>query len=183
MKENDLIIKKAANGDKEAFRIIVEQYKNLVYAVCKNIVKDTYEAENLTQETFLQVYKSLHKYEYKGFKNWIGRIAVNKAIDYKRRLVSKQENEIKYIDEMEYLPDNKASIQDRLIEEERKREVICCCNELPHKYKSVIKKFYIENKSYKEIAAEENISTKTVETRLYRGKSLLRKKIEEVEDT
>ncbi|MCY6369911.1 RNA polymerase sigma factor [Clostridium ganghwense] len=183
MKENDLIIKKAANGDDEAFRIIVEQYKNLVYAVCKNIVKDPHEAENLTQETFLQVYKSLHKYEYKGFKNWIGRIAVNKSIDYKRRLASKQENEIKYIDEMECLPDNKALIQDRLIQEERKREVICYCNELPLKYKSVIKKFYIQNKSYKEIAAEENISIKTVETRLYRAKNLLRKKIEEVEET
>jgi DNA-directed RNA polymerase specialized sigma24 family protein len=50
---DDIIIKKAAKGDKEAFRIIVEHYKNLVFAACYKIVKDPHEAENLTQETFL----------------------------------------------------------------------------------------------------------------------------------
>lgn len=178
--DEESIIQDVINGNEDAFRIIVDKYKNLIYVICKNIVKDPQEAENLTQETFLQAFQSLHRYEFKGFKNWIGRIAVNKSIDYKRKLLKRYEKEISYIEEVENVPNDEPSMQDRMIEDEERKKLLYFCGKLPDKYRIVIHKYYMENKSYREIAVEENISVKTVETRLYRGKKLLRENFREV---
>lgn len=180
MSIDDLIIKKAAAGDKEAFRLIVEQYQNLVIAACINILRDFQEAENIAQETFLQVYRSLPQYRYEGFKTWIMRIAVNKALDYKRKKVRRKENEIISIDSVSFIEDGSLKVDDILIKDEKRQELLEKCNKLPSKYSSVIHKYYYLNKSRSEIAAEENISEKTVDTRLYRGRKLLKDMIKEV---
>jgi DNA-directed RNA polymerase specialized sigma24 family protein len=74
MEPEELLIKRVINGDQEAFRSIVEKYQNLVFAICLNIAGQRQEAENLAQETFLQVYRSLPRYRNQGFKAWIGKI-------------------------------------------------------------------------------------------------------------
>jgi len=71
MIDHDNIVRRAVQGDQEAFRSLVDEFKNLVYVICLNVIHDHYEAENLTQDTFLQVYRSLPKYEYRGFKPWL----------------------------------------------------------------------------------------------------------------
>jgi RNA polymerase sigma factor (sigma-70 family) len=176
------MIRKAAQGDEQAFRMIVEQYKHFVYAICKNIIKDPHEAENLTQETFLQVYKSLRNYQYKGFKTWIGRIATNKSIDYKRKLMTRQKQEIQPIEEMEQIPDDTPSVQEKILKNEEKEQLNVFLSELPQQYQTVILKYYAENKSYQQIAKEEHVSIKTIETRLYRGKKLLKYRFEEAKE-
>ncbi|SHH86755.1 RNA polymerase sigma factor [Clostridium grantii] len=177
---DDIIIKKAAKGDKEAFRIIVEHYKNLVFAACYKIVKDPHEAENLTQETFLKIYKSISQYRYEGFNTWVMRIAVNKAIDSKRKMIKIKEREINNVEVINFIKDPKLSVQDQLIKKEEAQQLIACCNELPDKYSKIINLYYIKNKSCQEIALEESINVKTVQTRLSRGRKLLKDALEGV---
>lgn len=177
---DDIIIKKAAKGDKDAFRIIVEQYKNLVFAACYKIVQDPHEAENLTQETFLKIYKSLSQYRYQGFKAWVMRIAVNKAIDSKRKMKKIKEREINNVEVMDFIEDPKLAVQEQLVKKEEAQQLALCCKELPEKYSEIINLYYMENKSCKEIAFEQNINIKTVQTRLARGRKLLKDRLEGV---
>lgn len=180
MNQEDILIKKAAMGDVEAFREIVENYKNLIYSICFGILRDSHEAENAAQETFIQVYRSLTKYEYKGFKTWIGRIATNKSIDFKRKLQREASINALSIDDI-YNEDisDKNSLEDEILKKFEAKYIMNKCKTLPDIYKRIIEKYYIQEKSYAEISKEELISIKTVESRLYRGKKLLREIIKE----
>lgn len=146
------------------------------------MVHDHFEAENLTQETFLQVYRSLPKYEYRGFKTWLSRIALNKAIDYKR---ANSRVKIQNVDltEIENVADDIMPVPDIIIQQQEKKFLGECLQKIPKHYESVIRKSFGEHKSNKQIAEEENISIRTVETRLYRGKKVLRECFEELEKT
>ncbi|UWG99286.1 RNA polymerase sigma factor [Dehalobacter sp. DCM] len=148
--------------------------------ICLNVVHDPFEAENLTQDTFLQVYKSLPTYEYRGFKTWLSRIALNKAIDYKRKLAKTKGRERLGLAEIENLADERAPVQEIIIKEEEKVLLDQCLKKIPKHYETVIRKTYQDNKSSRQIALEENISIRTVETRLYRGKKILRECFEEM---
>ena len=177
--DHDIIVQRAVNGDQEAFRSLVEEYKNLVYVICLNVVNDHYEAENLSQETFLQVYKSLPKYEYRGFKTWLSRIAMNKALDFNR---ARNRVVVESVDftEIENVADDRLSVSDIIIQEEENALLGECLYKIPEHYGTVLRKSYQENKSCKQIAEEENLSIRTVETRLYRGKKVLRECFEEL---
>ena len=150
--------------------------------ICLNVVHDHYEAENLTQETFLQVYKSLPKYEYRGFKTWLSRIALNKALDYKR---SAGRIKIESVDlkEIENIADDRLSLTEEIIRQEESELLGECLRRVPEHYGTVLRKTYQENKTCKEIAQEENISLRTVETRLYRGRKVLRECFKELNKT
>jgi len=159
---------------------LVEGYKNLVYAICLNAVGDPFEAENLAQETFLQVYKSLPNYKFRGFTTWISRIALNKCIDFKRRTASRKNRETICLSDLNHIADEAMSVQDMLIEKEERELLDKCLKQIPEHYANVLRKSYQENKTCKQIAEEENISVRAVETRLYRGRKILRERFEEL---
>jgi len=181
--DHDQIIRRAAAGDEAAFRFLVEEYKSLVYSICFNAVRDYFEAENLTQETFLQVYKSLPQYAFQGFRTWIARIALHKAIDYRRSAAYKLREATVPLSEIERLQAENKEVQEILLEAEEKNLLAECLKRVPGHYEKIIRKNIQENKSCKQIALEENMNVRTVETRLYRGKQLLRKTYEELSKT
>lgn len=180
MESEEFIIKSVLDGRINDFEKIVQKYQSIVFAICMNIIKDPLEAENLAQETFIQAYKSLEGYKFKGFKTWITRIATNKAIDYKRKMKLSNSSNVIYIDELaDEIPENNLSLQETLIKKEEKEALRSLVAGLPDKYSTVIKKYYVQSKSYEEIAFEEGISTRAVESRLYRARSLLKDKWKE----
>jgi RNA polymerase sigma factor (sigma-70 family) len=81
------------------------------------------------------------------------------------------------------VPDSRISVQDLIVKEEEKALLAECLRRIPEHYGTVIRKSFQENKSSKQIALEENISVRTVETRLYRGKKILRECFEELSKT
>lgn len=183
METDDLLAKSASEGNTDAFRKIVERYQRLVYAICYNMIKDHQEAENLAQETFIQAYRTLTQYQYRGLKNWISRIAVNKSIDLKRKKAAGIESKVIYLEEMlETGAKQTDDIQEKLIRKEERSRILALCGRLPEKYDKVLKMYYFENKSYQEISQKEGISVKTVESRLYRAKNMLKKYWEEGEE-
>ncbi len=180
MDPDELLVKKAIKGDDDSFRSIVEKYQGLVYAICFNITGHRQEAENLAQETFIQVYRSLSRYENKGFKSWIGKIATNKAIDWKRKRRLENEGKVVYLEDIEEISTESNLIDDELIKKENTKKLLELCNKLPDIYSTVLIKFYIQSKSYNEISKEDGISVKTVESRLYRAKNAIRRQWKEV---
>ncbi|NLW39335.1 MAG: sigma-70 family RNA polymerase sigma factor [Tissierellia bacterium] len=179
MDQDIQLIKRVLAGEKAAFEKIVEKYKGYVFAIIFNFIKDYDEAENIAQEVFLQIYISLPEFKFDNFKGWISRVTANKAIDWKRKKKSKfREETMEY---MEAIADKESirefkTPEDLVIEKEYREKIRKVCKNIPPIYQNVIIKFYFQGKSYEEIAEEEGISVKSVASRLYRGRNILREK-------
>jgi RNA polymerase sigma factor (sigma-70 family) len=176
--EESLLIKEAIEGNEKAFASIVNTYKNYVLAIILNFIKDYGEAENVAQEVFLQIYTSLPTYNNQNFKAWIGKIATNKSIDWMRRKKARfreetSENTIELIDRT--VSDiNNPEIY--IVDKEKKEVLIGALKKIPEIYRVAIEKFYFQDKSYEMIAKEEDVSVKTIASRIYRAKILLKEK-------
>ena len=80
------IIKLILQGHKEKFRILVDQYQQMVFRTCIGFLHNDDDAEDLTQDIFIQVYKSLHRFKGEAaFSTWIYRIAINAALNRVRK--------------------------------------------------------------------------------------------------
>ena len=81
------IILRAKSGDREAFAILFEQYKNLVYKTAYLMLGETTEAEDALQEVFVQVYRSLSGFDHQkaAFTTWLYRVTVNYCLNRRRK--------------------------------------------------------------------------------------------------
>jgi RNA polymerase sigma factor (sigma-70 family) len=171
---DDELIEKARSGNDHAFRIIVEKYRNLVFHTVYGVLRNEKDAEDAAQEVFLKIYTSLPQYEKKGFTTWVTRIAVNHAIDIKRKKWRRHEEMHVEYEETSHAPPGEG-IELLVIKREKKQLIRERLNELPANYRVVVEGFYIEDKSYEELAAELNLKAKTVEVRLYRARQWMKK--------
>ena len=161
-------------GNDHAFRLLVEKYRNDVFRTVFAVLRDQKEAEDAAQEVFMKIYTSLPKYEYQGFKTWMTRIAVNHAIDVKRKQARRRE-EVADTLEQQALATPRDSVEKKIIEQDRRTLVRKKLNEVPENYREVIYGFYIAEKSYQQMAEEQNVQVKTIETKLYRARSWMKK--------
>ena len=170
--EHDVnLVRQILLGRRELFEQIVLEYQNLVFTVCLNIVRNVSDAENMAQETFLTAYSSLSAYRGGNFKSWLCRIAVNKSIDYRRKhsrfVIETPEVSAERVGE------SVEEVFERMERRERLEHILAA---LPDKYTSVIKAFYYSQLPVKEIARHMELPERTVETRLYRAKKLIRER-------
>jgi RNA polymerase sigma factor (sigma-70 family) len=161
-------------GNDHAFRLLVEKYRNDVFRTVFAVLRDQKEAEDAAQEVFMKVYTSLSRYENQGFKTWITRIAVNHAIDVKRKQARRREDVVDALDQQ--VPGSpKDSVEKVVIAEDQRRLVQKKLNEVPENYREVIYGFYIAEKSYQQMAKEQNVQVKTIETKLYRARNWMKR--------
>lgn len=185
MERESLLIKESIDGNEKAFASIVNNYKNYVFAIILNFIKDYGDAENVAQEVFLQIYTSLSSYNNDNFKAWIGKIAANKSIDWIRRKKARfreeaVENAIELIDSTS---SDKNSPEVFIVDKERKEVLSRALNNIPEIYRVVIEKFYFQDMTYEMIAKEEDVPIKTIASRLYRAKIILKEKWREENET
>ncbi len=148
--------------------ILIEKYKNNIYAVAFNICKNKYDAEDVVQDTFIQ-YLS-HKKDFQSeqhIRAWIIRVAINKAKN-KNNLFFRR-NSLPLEDYMETLT----------FESDESHELFEAVMKLPEKYRIVIHLFYYEDYSVQEIADILKITQSNVKVRLSRGRLSLRKTLKE----
>jgi RNA polymerase sigma-70 factor, ECF subfamily len=80
------IIERAQNGDEGMFEQLYRQHSRRVYAVCVRMVKDPAEAEDLTQEAFMLLFRKIHTFRGESaFSTWLHRLAVNRVLMCLRR--------------------------------------------------------------------------------------------------
>jgi RNA polymerase sigma-70 factor (ECF subfamily) len=83
------VIARAAGGDASAFQMLVEQHRSMVYRVAYQFAGNHYDAEDIAQDVFIKVYRSLPRFRQDSlFTSWIYRIAMNACIDHRRRQMS-----------------------------------------------------------------------------------------------
>lgn len=186
MISEELLIKRAVAGDEVSFNQIIEIYKNYVFAIILNFIKDYGEVENVAQEVFLQIYISLPDYDNDNFKGWISRITSNKSIDWIRKKKSKFKEETLELTEILVDESEKNTVEtpeQLLIKKEEREDLANVLNSIPDIYREVLEQFYFKEMSYEEIAKREDVSVKTIASRLYRGKNILREKWREGHET
>jgi len=94
-----ILIEQLKKGDESAFRTIVEKWQDMTYNTALGIVQNAEDAEDITQEVFVQVYQSINTFKGESrFSTWLYRITIAKALDHERR--KKTEEEICYCQEI-----------------------------------------------------------------------------------
>jgi len=170
----------AVKGDEKAYSELTQKYqKPLYFHVCK-MIRNSDFAEDLVQDIFLKAFKSLKNYKNDyAFSTWLYRIATNHTIDYLRK--KKLETLSIHADDSDdthatiQLADEDSFTDEPMIRRERKNKVHEAIGQLPEKYREVILKRHIEEKSYQEIAEEMDVPLGTVKAHIFRARELLYK--------
>ena len=89
--DDHILVRDLKNGEEDAFRYLVDQYQDKVYNTCISFVKNPDDADDLSQEVFIEVYNSINKFkEESKLSTWIYRISVNKSLQYIRKMKRKK---------------------------------------------------------------------------------------------
>lgn len=172
---DDVLIEKVKSGNDHAFRLLVERYKSHIYKSVYAVLLNQKDAEDAAQEVFLKIYHSLPQYGNQGFKTWITRIAVNHAIDMKRKHMRRQEDRMVEVESSNQKVAYTESTEDVALENELRQLVRNRLDELPDNYRDVMIGFYIKEKTYQQLAEEQHIQVKSIETKLYRARQWMKK--------
>ena len=184
MNENELI-KLILQGERDKFRIFVEKYQKMVFRTCMGFVHNKEDADDLTQEVFIQAYQSLPDFKMKStFSTWIYRIAVNASLNKVRRSAGTsffQRLESFFGSENQMAGQLTASDMDDpeniIIKQEHSLWLQKALDSLPENQRTAIVLSKYDDLSQKEIAEILNTTEGAVEALLQRAKKNLREKL------
>jgi RNA polymerase sigma-70 factor (ECF subfamily) len=173
-------------GETQLFSVIIDRYQAKVFSTALHYTHDHEDARDLTQEIFIKLYNNLQNYKGKAsFSTWLYRIAVNRCIDWTRKKKLQTVSAIydgseEEIDIYETIADSSWEPEETLIKQENMNFMRKVVDDLPEIYKTVIILYYFEDFSPQEISNITGVPRRTIETRLYRGKNLLKLRLEEL---
>jgi RNA polymerase sigma-70 factor (ECF subfamily) len=176
-----LLIADLCEGDETALAPLIEKYKRMVYRLAMQITKNHADAEDVMQETFLKVYRSIRTFRKDAaFETWVYRIAVNEALNFVKRRERRQERTIEATAETEFEADLRyrtTRASDPHVHAEKaelRRYVTEAVNSLSLKHRMVVILHEFEGLTHAEIASILNCSEGTVRSRLYYARKKLR---------
>lgn len=183
LKDKELVERFIA-GNEHAVEILINRHKNRVYTYIYLIVKNNQLAEDIFQDTFIKVIKSLQKgkYQEKGiFVSWVVRIAHNLIIDHFRkeknqRTYSNDDSEMDVFNSKKFSDD---TIEDELVSDQITRDVRKLIMHLPEEQREVVLLRHYGGLSFKEIAQQTGVSINTALGRMRYAIINMRKLIEE----
>lgn len=166
------LINKAKKADQKAFRALLSHFWEDVYRFQLKRTKDTYEAEEITVQTFARAFDRIETYEENfKFKTWLLTISKNIHID----LTRKQKLKTSEIDTsgVSQIADIEPIVEDKIINEQNLSNLLRQIKELQPHYREVIELRFFKEMSYKEIAVRTEQPITNVKVRLLRAKKLL----------
>jgi RNA polymerase sigma-70 factor (ECF subfamily) len=174
MNTNDqLYINRILDGDTNAFAVLIDRYKDLVYTLAMRMMKNREEAEEVAQDAFIKAYKSLDKFKGESkFSTWIYRVTYNTCLDRLKK--NKRTQNTVTIDE--YTEHQVKTIDNALdkIEASEKKEAIQQCIEmLPSDDSFLLTLYYFEELSLEEIGKIVGLKPNNVKVKLFRSRKKL----------
>jgi len=167
------LIAKVLDGDTNAFSVLVNRYKDLVFSLALKMLKNREEAEEISQDAFIKVYKSLHKFKGDSkFSTWIYKVVYNSCLDrlkqYKKNYAlvpidEFNENQVKTLD----------NAFDALVSQDRKNAIQACLNKLPSEDSFLLTLYYFEEQSLEEISKIVGLTANNVKVKLFRSRKKL----------
>ncbi|MDF2093406.1 RNA polymerase sigma factor SigE [Knoellia sp. 3-2P3] len=152
---------------------IVEQHSARVYRLAYRLTGNVHDAEDLTHDVFIRVFRSLHSYQPGTFEGWLHRITTNVFLDRMRR---KQRIRFDALSEESAarLPTREAGPEQAFEANHFNDDVQRALDALPPDFRAAVVLCDIEGLSYEEIATTLGIKLGTVRSRIHRGRALLR---------
>lgn len=174
-KENSLIKRIQRQGDRRAAEELISGHYREIYAFVYRQTGDLETAMDLTQEVFLAVLQSIHRYDPKkaGFRTWLYRIAAHKLSDLFRSPAYRLRQNAIPIEELSLLDDG--SQEEQWLEAETLQKVRKDIAELPDELQSILRLRFYGEKNFREIAEILSLPEGTVKTRYYTAIRTLRK--------
>lgn len=175
-------INKIVDGDTSAFAILVDRYKDLVFTLAYKMLKNREEAEEIAQDTFIKIYKSVGKFKGDSkFSTWVYKVTYNTCLDYLKK--KKRGINITYIEDFDLQQLKTLDKISNAIDEKEKNQLIHdCLNLLPSEEAFLLTLFYFEQQSTDEIAKVMDTNANNIKIKLYRTRKkmalLLRQKME-----
>lgn len=150
----------------------IDGYQNLIFSICFQLTKDYFDAQDLTQETFLSAYRHASSFDGQNERAWLCKIASRKCLDYLkhsgRRLIPSEEQFLVTCSPQEPAADR------RIMEEALQKQLYDCCMRLKSPYRETALDYFCHELSAGEIASKTGKPLKTVQTQIYRAKAMLR---------
>jgi RNA polymerase sigma factor (sigma-70 family) len=161
-------IKQILNGNTNAFKHLVEKYKDLVFSVVYNVLQQQKDAEEIAQDSFLKAYQNLHTFRSDSkFSTWIYRIAYNNAVS-KSRLKQKNNQPLN-----EKLSVGDYSTENNIANASITEVVEHGLKLLPEQDAAIISLYYLDELPVKEIATIVSLSESNVKVKLFRARKEL----------
>ena len=174
-------IKKLKNADEHVYRQMVQEFQDKVFNTCISLVKNAEDADDLTQEVFIEVFNSISKFrEDSRLSTWIYRIAVNKSLEHLRRMKRKKRTGI-----LSWLNKENQELSQGAIDfnhpgvlaenKEQSRVLFRSIEKLPESQRVAFTLHKLEGLSYDQIADIMQKSLSSIESLMHRAKTNLRK--------
>lgn len=177
-------------GDAKAFDTLVTRYGGDVFGLLFRITEDSEEAGDLTQETFLSVFKAIKNFRGDAdLKTWLFRIAINQSRNrfrwWKRRMRERTFSLDAPLSDgdtpfHETMSGNISNPEEKILQREREKVLMNALRNLPDVYREAVVLCDVEGLSYEEISSVLEINIGTVKSRIARGREELRKKLVDI---
>jgi RNA polymerase sigma-70 factor (ECF subfamily) len=166
MIEEEEAIRRCQSGDREAFRYLVEQYKNILYGTAYLMTSDRTVAEDQVQEAFFSAWKGIGSFKVgRPLKPWLVRILVNKVLSYRRST----SQSLAFYNHNDGQESAMQKVEDTADEVERQDEVRRALDKLSDEHRQVILLRYFTGLSLAETSAALKRPEGTIKSQLHRA--------------
>lgn len=173
VEEDKELVKNVLSGDIRSFNVIVQKYKYMVYAFVLNMIRNKDNAEDITQEVFITVYRKLYtfKQQYK-FSTWLIKITRNKTIDFLR----KQKFNFDIADNSLNVQDTKNLSPESYVEfKEKEKMIMEFLSLLQDKDRQIVLlKYMNRNMTFYDVSVIMNMTESSVKQKFYRTRKNLK---------
>ena len=175
----EALIRRCLRGDEAAWETIVRHYWRKVFNVAYKFVGKHDEAEDLTQEIFLKIFKSLDTFDRRAnFQTWLISVSRNLCIDHYRSVRKERETIDRDVDASELMPISKEVGAIAILEQQDRVALLRqALAELPETLKTAVLMRDIQEMSYQEIAQRLRLPEGTVKSRINRGRTELARQV------
>lgn len=176
---NDETLLKASRNEPSLFGLLVDRYQASFLRVARRVVRNPEEAEDVVQEAFVKIYRFSKHFDPKKarFKSWAYKIVMNVAITH----YNKRKTDAMLLPE-EYDPtvaESQRNYSNFTHHRGLESVIASAIEEIPEDLKDLLRAYYIEDKSYKTIAADEGLSIGALKMKLFRARKSIKKVLEE----
>ncbi len=174
------IVERLKKREESAFKELVDTYGDMVFRVCMGVLHNAADADDVTQEVFIEVYRSVQKFQSKSkLSTWLYRITLNKSLNHLR---DNRRHKRALLPDKEQMEQWNVSATDAdplevLHNQERRQTLQKAIDGLPERQKKAFVLSQYEDLSYKEIADVMETSVSSVESLLFRARQNLQKEL------
>ncbi len=168
------LVSRCLKGDNEAFSELISRYKRLIYSVAYKFSRDNEEVNDMAQEAFIKIYRSLSRYDaqYK-FSTWSVKVATNICLDHVRR---KKLNSVS-LEEIENFTGTSNSPEEYYLRKEKSQVLKDAIDGLPEIYRVPIVMYHQKGMSYKEISEYLGKPMSIIKNRIFRARNTLKENL------